>query len=49
MEWPITTRFYHGTRAKLTPGDIIEPGPPQDADGSDIGYVYFTPDLDAAM
>jgi hypothetical protein len=32
MEWPITMRFYYGTRAEFTPGDIIEPGPPQDAD-----------------
>jgi hypothetical protein len=49
MEWPITMRFYHGARAELSPGDIIEPGPPQDTGGSDVGYVYVTPDLDAAI
>ena len=42
-------RFYHGTRADLKPGDLIEPGY-----GSNYGkrkqatYVYLTATLDAA-
>lgn len=34
-------RFYHGTRADLKPGDLIEPG--------QTTYVYLTPNLDAAI
>lgn len=44
-------KFYHGTRAGLNPGDLIEPG-----DLPDVGdqhrktpYVYLTPNLDAAI
>jgi hypothetical protein len=42
-------RFYHGTKADLKPGDLIEPGY-----GSNYGtrkraaYVYLTATLDAA-
>ena len=36
-------RFYHGTRADLKPGDLIEPRDPMRID------VYLTPDLDAAI
>jgi hypothetical protein len=37
--------FYHGTRADLQPGDLLEPG------GQDgvTAYVRLTPDLDAAI
>jgi hypothetical protein len=34
-------RFYHGTRADLKSGDLIEP--------CDSTYVYLTPDLDGAI
>lgn len=37
-------RFYHGTRAELEPGALIEPGDPPDS-----GYVQLTPDLDGAI
>jgi len=43
-------RFYHGTKAALKPGDLIEPG-----DSSNFGkrkrasYVYLTGTLDAAI
>ena len=44
-------RFYHGTRADLKPGDLIEPGHPPDAGEQDgmTTYVYLTPNLDAAI
>jgi hypothetical protein len=35
-----TRRFYHGTRAQLRPGDLIEP---------DAAYVYLTDKLDEAI
>jgi hypothetical protein len=44
-------RLYHGTRADLDPGDLIEPGDPADVgewDGA-TGHVYLTPTLDAAI
>ena len=43
-------RFYHGTRADLKPGDLIEPGGPLDLGGQDrvTNYVYLTGTLDAA-
>lgn len=34
-------QFYHGTRADLKPGDLIEPG--------HTPHVYLTPNLDAAI
>ena len=44
------TRFYHGTRAELKPGDLIEPSHPQDTSGSErTNYVYLTPNPDAAI
>ena len=46
-----TTRFYHGTRADLMPGDLIEP-----SNSPNVGerhrkttYVYLTPNLDEAI
>jgi DNA/RNA tunnel of bacterial DNA dependent RNA polymerase. len=43
-------RFYHGTRADLKPGDLIEPGHPPNFGKLDriITYVYLTGTLDAA-
>lgn len=45
-----STRFYHGTRAVLKPGDLIEPRP-TNVSGSDAvsNIVYFTSHLDAAI
>ena len=45
-----TRRFYHGTRAELKPGDLIEPGKPLEVAKGDVAavYVYLTPDPDAA-
>jgi hypothetical protein len=40
-------RFYHGTRAELKPGDLIEPST-SEQDGM-TPYVYLTPSLDAAI
>ena len=44
-------RFYHGTRAELEPGDLVEPDSPAHVGDSDgvAGYVYLTPSLDAAV
>jgi hypothetical protein len=43
--------FYHGTRAKLRPGDLIEPGNSRDVGERDrmTACVYLTPDLDEAI
>jgi hypothetical protein len=43
-------RFYHGTKADLKPGDLIEPGHPPDSGSRDKAttYVYLTGSLDAA-
>jgi hypothetical protein len=43
-------RFYHGTRADLRPGDLIEPGRvPNFGDAQRLQpYVYLTGTLDAA-
>jgi rifampin ADP-ribosylating transferase len=43
-------QFYHGTRAELRPGDLIEPGNSQDiGEGRNTTYVYLTPNLDEAV
>ena len=44
-------RFYHGTRAELRPGAMIEPGNPPDVGEQDrmITDVYLTPNLDEAV
>lgn len=46
-----TKRFYHGTRAELRPGDLIEPSDPSDAGerATMTSYVYLTPNLDEAI
>ena len=43
-------RFYHGTKADLKPGDLIEPGSPPNFGKRDriTTYVYLTGTLDAA-
>jgi rifampin ADP-ribosylating transferase len=43
-------RFYHGTKADLKPGDLIEPGQPPNFGKRDriTTYVYLTGTLDAA-
>jgi hypothetical protein len=44
-------RFYHGTKADLKPGDLIEPGHPPNFGKRDRAqpYVYLTGTLDAAV
>jgi len=46
-----TKRFYHGTRAELKPGDLIEPSNLLDVGKRDgiAAYVYLTPNLDEAI
>ena len=41
------TRFYHGTRKELKPGDLIEPG--KAAFVGMTAHVYLTPNLDEAI
>ncbi len=41
--------FYHGTRADLKPGDMLEPGRRSNyGKGKKANYVYLTATLDAA-
>ena len=44
-------RFFHGTRADLKPGDVIEPRNPLEVGERDrvTTYVYLTHNLDAAI
>ena len=43
-------RFYHGTRADLKPGDLIEPGHTSNyGKRNKTAYVYLTGTLDAAV
>lgn len=42
-------QFYHGTKASLKPGDLIEPGYPSNyGSRKKANYVYLTATLDAA-
>ena len=41
-------RFYHGTKADLKPGDLIEPGYTSNYGKKKAAYVYLTATLDAA-
>jgi hypothetical protein len=41
-------RFYHGTKADLKPGDLIEPGYTSNYGKKKASYVYLTATLDAA-
>ena len=46
---PSSQRFYHGTRADLKPGDLIEPGYNSNyGKRNKTTYVYLTGTLDAA-
>ena len=41
--------FYHGTKAELKPGDLLEPGHRSNyGEGMRANYVYLTATLDAA-
>ena len=43
-------RLYHGTKANLKPGDLIEPGFNSNyGQGKKASYVYLTATLDAAI
>lgn len=43
-------RFYHGTKANLKPGDLIEPGFNSNyGKRKNAAYVYLTATLDAAI
>jgi hypothetical protein len=43
-------QFYHGTKADLKPGDLIEPGYPSNyGKRKKAAYVYLTATLDAAI
>lgn len=43
-----TRRFYHGTRAQLNLGDLIQPGYASNYTGSTSSWVYFSETLQAA-
>ena len=46
---PCSQRFYHGTKADLKPGDLIEPGYNSNyGNRKNAAYVYLTATLDAA-
>jgi len=46
----IPKRFYHGTRADLNPGDLIEVGYNSNfGTGKPLSWVYLTGTLDAAI
>ncbi len=43
-------KFYHGTKADLNPGDLIEPGFNSNYDSQKKAkYIYLTATLDAAV
>lgn len=45
----VARQFYHGTRAELRPGGLVEPGSaPPGEEPRTLGYAWLTPDLDAA-
>lgn len=47
---PGSTRFYHGTKASLQPGDLIEPGFHSNyGKRKKASYVYLTATLEAAV
>lgn len=47
---PTSQRFYHGTRADLRPGDLIEPGYRSNyGQRRQANHVYLTATLDAAI
>jgi rifampin ADP-ribosylating transferase len=47
---PESHSFYHGTKANLKPGDLIEPGYNSNfGKGKKAAYVYLSATLDAAI
>lgn len=49
-EVPEPQRFYHGTRAELRPGDLVEPGYRSNyGSRKQASWVYLTGTLDAAI
>ena len=42
-------RFYHGTRAHLRPGDLLQPGHSSNYTERRSPWVYFSETLDAAI
>ena len=49
MDDPSSQRFYHGTKAHLKPGGLIEPGYNSNFGKRKMAaYVYLTATLDAA-
>jgi hypothetical protein len=45
----LPAQFYHGTRADLKPGDLLEPGRPSNfGERNAASFVYLTGSLDAA-
>jgi hypothetical protein len=46
----LSQRFYHGTKANLKPGDLIEPGFRSNfGQRKQASYVYLTATMDAAI
>jgi len=46
---PNAQTFYHGTKATLQPGDLMEPGFASNyGAGKQAAYIYLTATLDAA-
>lgn len=42
--------FYHGTKAVLTPGDLLEPGLRSNyGEQKQANFIYFTATMDAAI
>ena len=41
--------FYHGTKASLSPGDLLEPGFRSNYSEKSANFVYLTATLDAAI
>jgi rifampin ADP-ribosylating transferase len=41
--------FYHGTRAQLTPGDLLTPGNRSNYADRTLSWIYFSGTLDAAI
>jgi len=47
---PSSQKFYHGTKANLKPGDLIEPGFKSNyGKRKKASYIYITATLDAAI
>lgn len=47
---PFARTYFHGTRADLRPGDLIEPGNPSNyGENHKARYIFLTGTLDAAI